>query len=421
MHGLLRCSGLITAAFAVEITAGRSLAPAGGGFNRQWLPFIHRFGGTAALSASFGNLFLQHRTALLARRLFAVAAVATALGGCVSAGLDTVGAGLKATASTVLGPSDAARGVSVLVASTRPESGAKGGRAMFSQMQVTIPPGHQPGVIERPTITPESPGRHFTLRRGKPLEQQDIGAAVTREIAGRQGLGRDVLVFVHGFNTSRDEAAYRIAQIVEDTGFNGLPVLFTWPSRESMWGYGADKEGATASRDALEGLLVELGANPDVNRVHVLAHSMGTWLAMESLRQAAIGGRGDLGGKIGSVMLAAPDLDLDVFRSQIARLGRADHISLFVASDDRALAMSSRIAGARARVGALDLANKEHRETVASLGVRVYDMTGSRDGTDYFRHGTFAEAPQIVRVIGSRLKEAPVREASAAAAQPSAE
>lgn len=345
-------------------------------------------------------------------------ALALALGvsGCVSPGLDAVGSGLKATASSVLGPSEPARAVTMLVASTRPESGARGGRAKFSQVQVTIPQGHQAGVIERPTITPESPGRHFTLGRPKPLEQQDITAAVTHQIAGRQGLGRDVLVFVHGFNTSRDEAAFRLAQIVEDTGFNGLPVLFTWPSRESMWGYGADKEGATASRDALESMLVDLGANADVNRVHVLAHSMGTWLAMESLRQAAIGGRGDLGGKIGAVMLAAPDLDLDVFQSQIARLGRADNISLFVASDDRALAVSSRIAGARARVGALDLGNKEHRDTVASLGVRVYDMTGSK-GADYFRHGTFAEAPQIVKVIGSRLKEAPVREASAAQAQ----
>lgn len=340
-------------------------------------------------------------------------ALALSVAGCLSAGIDTVGSGLKATASSVLGPTEPARAVNMLVASTRPENGARGGRAKFSQVQVTIPQGHQPGVIERPTITPESAGRHFTLGRPRPLEQQDISAAVTHHIAGRQGLGRDVLVFIHGFNTSREEAAFRLAQMVEDTGFNGLPVLFTWPSRESMWGYGADKEGATASRDALEALLVELGANPDVNRVHVLAHSMGTWLAMESLRQAAIGGRGDLGGKIGAVMLAAPDLDLDVFQSQIARIGRADHISLFVASDDRALAVSSRIAGARARVGALDLSNKEHRDTVASLGVRVYDMTGSK-GADYFRHGTFAEAPQIVKVIGSRLKDAPVREASAA-------
>lgn len=354
-----------------------------------------------------------HRRFFIAR-IAAAMALALTLGGCVSSGLDTVGSGLKATASSVLGPTQPARTVNLLVASTRPESGARAGRARFAQLPVTVPQGHQAGVIERPTITPESPGRHFTLGKMQPLDQQDISAAVTRAIAGRQGLGRDVLVFVHGFNNSRDEAAYRLAQIVEDTGFNGQAVMFSWPSQQSLFGYGADKEGATASRDALESLLVELGANPDVNRVHVLAHSMGTWLAMESLRQAAIGGRGDLGGKIGSVMLAAPDLDLDVFQSQIARIGKAENISLFVASDDRALAMSSRIAGARARVGALDLGNKEHRDTVASLGVRVYDMTGSRDGSDYFRHGTFAEAPQIVKVIGSRLKEAPIREASVA-------
>lgn len=228
-----------------------------------------------------------------------------------------------------------------------------------------------------------------------------------------------MLVYVHGYNTGFEEAAFRVTQIVADTGFSGAAILFAWPSRNSLFGYGADKEGATAARDALERLLVNLGGNPDVGRVHVLAHSMGTWLAMELLRQASISGNASLGGKIGSVMLAAPDLDLDVFRSQVARIGRADNISLFVASDDRALQISSRLAGSRARVGALDLADSRHRDEITSLGVRIYDLTGIKEAADYFRHGAYAEAPQIVKVIGSRLTEARVVEARATEMQKS--
>jgi len=345
-------------------------------------------------------------------RVACASALALGLGGCLGSGLSDL-TGAAASLSPFSAPGQARR-APLLVASTH--NGARVGAATFSEIVATVPPGHSPGLIERPVVTPESASRHFTLGPAKPLSDSAFQMEASRLLSGRTGLGRDVLVYVHGYNTAFDEAAYRITQIVADTGFSGVPVLFAWPSRNSLFGYGADKEGATASRDALEKLLRDLGRNPDVGRVHVLAHSMGTWLAMEALRQAAIGGDGSLGGKIGSVMLAAPDLDLDVFRVQVARIGRADNISLFVASDDRALMLSSRLAGSRARVGGLDLTNKQQREEVTSLGVRVYDLTGARDGGDYFRHGTFAEAPQIVQVIGTRLKDAKVVEASAAAA-----
>lgn len=308
------------------------------------------------------------------------------------------------------------RTIDLIFASTRPgEAGEGDGQALpkarFARRSITVPPGHQPGVIERPSILAESRKRHFTLASRSPL-----GGAVTplaaEMLAARGDGGRDVLVYVHGFNTDPSEAGFRLAQIVADTGFAGVPVLFTWPSRSSIFGYGADRERATSSRDALERLLVELSVTPGAGRVHIVAHSMGTWLAMEALRQAAIGGQGSLNGKIGEVMLAHPDLDIDVFRAQLARIGRADNISLFVASDDRALALSRRLAG-QVRLGAADLTDKATREDVTALGVRVYDLT--ERGSDTFRHATFADAPQVVRVIGARLKDAPVRDAATAA------
>ena len=57
---------------------------------------------------------------------------------------------------------------------------------------------------------------------------------------------------------------------------------------------------------------------------------------------------------VGDVMLAAPDIDLTVFQQQIARLGKSIRVSVFVSRADRALSLSSRIAGDRQRVGAMD-------------------------------------------------------------------
>ncbi len=70
---------------------------------------------------------------------------------------------------------------------------------------------------------------------------------------------------------------------------------------------------------------------------------MGNWLTLEALRQMAIRNDG-LPKKFKNVMLAAPDVDVDVFRSQIEDMGsQHPRFTLFVSRDDRALAFSRRV------------------------------------------------------------------------------
>jgi esterase/lipase superfamily enzyme len=90
----------------------------------------------------------------------------------------------------------------------------------------------------------------------------------------RQTPGKNVLVFVHGFNNRFEDAVFRYAQIVHDSGASAVPVLFTWPSRGSVFAYGYDHESATYSRDALEDGLRFLAKDPEVKEITVLAHSM---------------------------------------------------------------------------------------------------------------------------------------------------
>jgi len=77
----------------------------------------------------------------------------------------------------------------------------------------------------------------------------------------------------------------------------------------------------------------------------------------------------DLDGRLGDVMLAAPDIDITVFRQQMARLGNAPCVGLCVVGD-RALSLSSKIAGERPRLGALDPSNAQDRAALESLGVK---------------------------------------------------
>ena len=69
-------------------------------------------------------------------------------------------------------------------------------------------------------------------------------------------------------------------------------------------------------------------------------------------------------------MLAAPDIDFNVFAQQLARVG-PDHVTVFVSGTDRALALSSRIAGDRPRLGGLDPNNQQSREALEALGVSL--------------------------------------------------
>jgi esterase/lipase superfamily enzyme len=302
--------------------------------------------------------------------------------------------------------------VIIFVASTRKSDG-KGDNgaakelssdgAHYSLQMISVPPQHRPGEIERPGFGGADPEKHFVALSHRSLEDESFGNELAVNISGRIGSNRDVLLYVHGFNTSYDEARFRLAQIATDGHFGGVPVLFTWPSSNNLLDYGAAKETAAASRDALAKLLRELGNVPGIGRVQILAHSMGTWLTMEALREVAIAGSPDLNGKLGTVVLAAPDIDLNVFRGQISRLD-ASHVSVLVSANDKALSLSGFLAGERPRLGALDPRKPEDKEALARLGVKVYDLSSTSDG--WINHGMYADAPDVVRMIGQQIGHA---------------
>ena len=330
----------------------------------------------------------------------ALVAASLALSGCITDKVSEV----TSSVGDVFAKAEpqAARHIPMFVVSTRKgkDSNELADAVRDSLQTVTVPPGHQPGQIERASFGSDDPERHFTVAAYRGLDDSEFKAEIASHLSGRIGSDRDVLVYVHGFNTSYDEARFRLAQIVTDGRFGGVPLLFTWPASGSLFDYEAAKESASASRDALAQTLLELGALPDVGRIHILAHSMGSWLTMEALRQDAIAGKPNLDGKLGDVMLAAPDIDVNVFRAQIAKLDPS-HISVLVSANDRALSLSRRLAGDRPRVGALNPRSPADKAVLDQLGVKVYDLSGESDG--FYGHGMYADAPDVVKQIGATI------------------
>ena len=124
----------------------------------------------------------------------------------------------------------------------------------------------------------------------------------------------------------------------------------------------------------------------------MLAHSMGNWVALEALRQMAIRDKA-LPTKIGNIMLASPDIDVDVFRRQIAEIeksGRTAPVTLFVSNDDQALSASSFLAGGEPRLGSLDPRVEPFRSNLKRAGVEVVDLSS-------FASRRFADSLEVRR------------------------
>jgi esterase/lipase superfamily enzyme len=273
----------------------------------------------------------------------------------------------------------------------------------YADIAVSIPPDavRKIGEIQWPASQPGDPARDFVTLHAQRLALKEARTAFDRRVAANAH--HHVLIFVHGYNTRFEEAVYRFAQITHDSGANVVPLLFTWPSRGRALAYFYDRESANYSRDALEAVLQFLARDPKVSEVSILAHSLGNYVAVEALRQMAIRDHG-LPAKIKNIMLASPDIDIDVFRREIAEIDQSrkpPSITLFVSQDDKALGLSKLIAGDEPRIGAVDPTRDPYKSILERAKVRVVDLTAF-NADDPANHSEFA-SEDVVRSIGVRL------------------
>ena len=304
-------------------------------------------------------------------------------------------------------PDPAATTVDLLAATTRDVDddpavlfgGGRGDGVSYAALDVSLPPGRESGTLQWPRSAPADPAREFAVLSAERLERSRIRDWLQAH-AGRQGR---LFVFVHGYNTSFGRAVFRFAQLAHDTDAAAAPVLFSWPSRGRLLDYKRDSDNASYSRSDLAELLETAISLPEIREITILAHSLGSWVATEAVRQVGLVHHG-VPSKIRNLVLAAPDLDVGVFRRQLEDMGpRRPHVTLFVASSDRALQVSAILTRGMTRLGAIDPTQEEYREKLAGLsGVTILDLSALRSG-DRINHDLYAQSPAVVRLIGDRL------------------
>lgn len=262
------------------------------------------------------------------------------------------------------------------------------------ELEVSVPANRLSGTLPLGGGDP-NPETDFVLTGQTFHSPQSFARSIKDSLKTVPPYQREVTIFVHGFNNTFGEAAFRTAQLKHDIEIPGAMIFYAWPSRGAALGYAYDEDSALFARDGLERLLRktrEATGRP----VIVVAHSLGTQLTMEALRQIEIGTPGWSANNLAGVVLMSPDLDVDVFRQQVSRFKKLPQpFVIFANSRDRALGISQRIRGTRTRAR---LGNISSLDRLEDLPVQVIDTSGLKSSRD-LNHFPAANSPTLISLL----------------------
>ncbi|MBB3206701.1 esterase/lipase superfamily enzyme [Rhodopirellula rubra] len=214
--------------------------------------------------------------------------------------------------------------------------------------RVTVPKTHTPGTVERPSLlkfeVSEDQSKHIVLTSVEELAGDAFSQRLHAEI--QSASQPDLLVFIHGYNVGFESAVLRTAQIAVDLPFQGVPICYSWPSQGTLMGYPVDENNAAWTVGHLKEFLNELVDTSGAKSIHVVAHSMGNRAMTAAMQQMALT-RQDAEPIFDRVVLAAPDVDADLFRKDLAGALTqvAEQVTLYASSDDQALVASKAVHG----------------------------------------------------------------------------
>ncbi|WP_420128112.1 alpha/beta hydrolase [Longimicrobium sp.] len=225
-------------------------------------------------------------------------------------------------------------------------------RVHHGRCRVFIPKSHRIGSTGSPwwkRLITRTDDR-LRIQAVEPLAADEHWADLRRVIAGLEAGQDHAVVFIHGYNVSFQEAALRAAQVGFDLQVRAM-AFFSWPSRGTVQGYIPDTASIEASEAALAAYLTGFTEQSGASHVHVIAHSMGNRGLLRAVNRSLVTAERRAGVSFGQFILAAPDVDADVFRDlSRAYQGVCRRATLYVSARDRAVSASLALHGAP-RVG----------------------------------------------------------------------
>ena len=267
--------------------------------------------------------------------------------------------------------------------------GVDRGELELGYVEVSIPETHKYGELETEgwwpsTFDPSDEAKkkkYVLLLSVKPLQEDDYYSRLATEIDAAPS--KDVFLFIHGYSSSFEDGARRAAQLAYDLGFDGTPMMYSWPSQASSAAYTVDEAVVRPSGKILARMLDNVVQRTGADRIHLIAHSMGNRALIEALQTYVVmNGREDTRETFDQIVFTAPDVDRDYFVEAMSTIHEvARRTTLYASENDVALKSSSMLHGAP-RAG---LAG----ETIVTIpGVDTIDM--SEVEADLLGHSYFA-------------------------------
>jgi esterase/lipase superfamily enzyme len=234
---------------------------------------------------------------------------------------------------------------------------------------------------------------------------------------------KEVFIYVHGYHNNFDDAAFAMAELWHFLGRIGVPLIYTWPAGyPGLFGYTYDRESSEFTVYHLRSLLQILAEFPEVERVHIIAHSRGTDVAVAALREVTIGARA--AGidpkerfKVRNLILAAPDLDLQVATQRIVgdKLPLSVHrFTIYTSPEDKAIGFATKLfASPRGRLGTFGEEQLSPRlEGVMSYSNANLAVVNFESASDIlfstgqgYGHSYFRDAPTVASDVVLTLRD----------------
>lgn len=223
--------------------------------------------------------------------------------------------------------------------------GDRTNRLKLGQAHVTVPPGHGMGRLESPAaLLPARSQKHILLTAvDEPIENAAFLAALRTQL--ELSARHEILVYLHGFDCTFEDAARRGAQIAHDIDFDGPLAVYSWPSQGWLFGYLADSVNADWTQPYFVSFLKLLTEEAGAAHVHILAHSMGNRVLIPAIKELIRQRSTPREPEFDQIVLAAADMDTEVFQRDFAPylVQSAQRITIYVSDGDWALSGSQRL------------------------------------------------------------------------------
>ena len=221
--------------------------------------------------------------------------------------------------------------------------GARGDEVRYGQCKVFVPTDREIGSLGSGWLRRLIRGDDRVKLTGTiHLSSADFWSGIAREFSSIEPPDRHALVFLHGYCVKFDDAARRTAQLKADLGFRGLTAFFSWPSLGAELGYTGDVAAIQASESAIREFLVNFAVQSGAGAVHIIAHSMGNQGLLRAMDAIARDAAAVSRVRFGQIILAAPDVDRELFADLAsAYVALAQRSTLYISENDFPIGMSA--------------------------------------------------------------------------------